>query len=152
VFWSFRVMVGLGLLMIALGAWSLWLRRGARLYEQRLFLRCVTWMGPAGLVAVLAGWITTEVGRQPWVVYGVLRTADAVSKHGVTPLACRWRCSWCPICSCSGSASPTCCGWCARGRRPSTRRRARGRAGHGRTPARPLSVPEKDATTESRED
>jgi cytochrome bd ubiquinol oxidase subunit I len=87
VFWSFRLMVGLGLLMIALGAWSLWLRRGDRLWSRRWFLRFTLWMGPAGLVAILAGWTTTEVGRQPWVVYGVLRTADAVSPHGVGPLA-----------------------------------------------------------------
>jgi cytochrome d ubiquinol oxidase subunit I len=45
------------------------------------------WMGPAGLLAVLAGWITTEVGRQPWIVYGVLRTADGASKIGAGPLA-----------------------------------------------------------------
>lgn len=90
VFWSFRLMVGLGLLMIALGAWSLWLRRKregeARLWRNRPFLRFAVWMGPAGLVAILAGWTTTEVGRQPWVVYGVLRTADAVSKHGAAEL------------------------------------------------------------------
>lgn len=86
VFWSFRVMVGLGLLMIALGAWSLWLRRGGRIYGQRLFLRSALLMGPAGLVAILAGWTTTEVGRQPWVIYGVLRTADAVSPHSATTM------------------------------------------------------------------
>jgi cytochrome d ubiquinol oxidase subunit I len=86
VFWSFRLMVGLGLLMIALGAWSLFLRRGGRLFGHRLFLRFALWMGPAGLVAILAGWVTTEVGRQPWVVYGVLRTADAVSPHGAASL------------------------------------------------------------------
>ena len=87
VFWSFRVMVGLGVLMIALGAWSLWLRRKGRIWSTRPFLRFALWMGPTGLVAILAGWTTTEVGRQPWVVYGVLRTADAVSPHGVGPLA-----------------------------------------------------------------
>ena len=87
VFWSFRVMVGLGLAMIALGVWSLWLRRGAALYRQRWFLRAAVAMGPAGLLAILAGWITTEVGRQPWVVYGLLRTADAVSPHGAAALA-----------------------------------------------------------------
>jgi cytochrome d ubiquinol oxidase subunit I len=90
VFWSFRLMVGLGLLMILLGAWSLWLRRKrggeARLWTSRPFLRFALWMGPAGLVAILAGWTTTEVGRQPWVVYGVLRTADAVSKHPASAL------------------------------------------------------------------
>ena len=86
VFWSFRLMVGLGLLMIALGAWSLFLRRGGRLFANRAFQRFALWMGPAGLVAILAGWVTTEVGRQPWVVYGVLRTADAVSPHGAVSL------------------------------------------------------------------
>jgi cytochrome d ubiquinol oxidase subunit I len=86
-FWSFRAMVGLGLAMIALGLWSLWLRRGARLFTSKPFLRAAMWMGPAGLLAVLAGWITTEVGRQPWVVYGLLRTADGVSRHGALPLA-----------------------------------------------------------------
>jgi cytochrome d ubiquinol oxidase subunit I len=85
-FWSFRLMVGLGLAMIALGLWSLWLRRGARLYADRRFQRVAVLMGPAGLVAILAGWITTEVGRQPWVVYGVMRTADAVSAHGAIPV------------------------------------------------------------------
>ncbi len=87
VFWSFRLMVGLGVLMILLGAWSLWLRRKGRIWRARAFLRFALWMGPAGLVAILAGWTTTEVGRQPWVVYGVLRTADAVSPHGAGPLA-----------------------------------------------------------------
>jgi cytochrome d ubiquinol oxidase subunit I len=87
VFWSFRTMVGLGLAMIALGLWSLWLRRGARLFTSKPFLRAAMWMGPAGLLAVLAGWITTEVGRQPWLVYGLLRTADGASPHGALPLA-----------------------------------------------------------------
>ncbi|QNA89493.1 cytochrome ubiquinol oxidase subunit I [Massilia sp. Dwa41.01b] len=87
VFWSFRTMVGLGLLMIGLGLWSLFMRRGGRLFTSRVFLRAALIMGPAGLVAILAGWITTEVGRQPWVVYGVLRTSDAVSKHGAPALA-----------------------------------------------------------------
>jgi cytochrome d ubiquinol oxidase subunit I len=78
-FWSFRIMVGLGVLMITLGLWSLWLRWRARLYEAPLFHRCVVAMGPAGFVAILAGWITTEVGRQPYTVYGLLRTAQSVS-------------------------------------------------------------------------
>jgi cytochrome bd ubiquinol oxidase subunit I len=86
VFWSFRVMVALGLLMIALGLWSAWLRWRGRLWSARAFLRCAVLMGPAGLVAIIAGWLTTEVGRQPWVVYGVLRTADAVSPHSVAEL------------------------------------------------------------------
>jgi cytochrome d ubiquinol oxidase subunit I len=79
VFWSFRVMVGLGMLMLALGLWSLLARARRRLYDWRLLHRFALLMGPAGFVAVIAGWITTEVGRQPWVIYGLLRTKDAVS-------------------------------------------------------------------------
>jgi cytochrome d ubiquinol oxidase subunit I len=79
VFWSFRLMAGLGMLMLLLAVLGLLLRRGQRLYEARWFQRFVLCMGPSGLLALLAGWITTEVGRQPWVVYGVLRTADAVA-------------------------------------------------------------------------
>ena len=79
VFWSFRLMVGLGLIMIAMGLISLLLRRGGRLYETRWFLRACVACVPAGFVALLAGWVTTEVGRQPWVIYGLLRTVDAVS-------------------------------------------------------------------------
>jgi cytochrome d ubiquinol oxidase subunit I len=87
VFFTFRVMVGLGLAMIALALWGWWLRRRATLYGARYFLRAVLVMGPSGLIAILAGWYTTEIGRQPWVVYGLLRTSDAVSAHGVAPLA-----------------------------------------------------------------
>lgn len=79
VFWSFRVMVGLGLLMIGLGAWGVFLIWRRKLFETPWFLRFAVAMGPAGFIAVLAGWMVTEIGRQPWVVYGVLRTADAVS-------------------------------------------------------------------------
>jgi cytochrome d ubiquinol oxidase subunit I len=81
VFWSFRVMVGLGLLMILLAFSGAWLLRGQRVYRSRRYLRFALTMGPAGLVAILAGWVTTEVGRQPWVIYGVMRTVDAVSAH-----------------------------------------------------------------------
>jgi cytochrome d ubiquinol oxidase subunit I len=55
----------------------LWLT--GRLFESRWFLRVLTWVSPLGFLAVLAGWFTAEVGRQPWTVYGILRTADAVS-------------------------------------------------------------------------
>ena len=78
VFWSFRIMVGMGVLMIALGICSAWLRYRRRLYHSRPFQWFALCMGPAGLIALVAGWVTTEMGRQPWVVYGVLRTADAV--------------------------------------------------------------------------
>jgi cytochrome bd ubiquinol oxidase subunit I len=81
VFWSFRLMVALGLLMIALAGIGTWLLRGGRIFGSRSYLRCALAMGPAGLLALLAGWVTTEVGRQPWVIYGVMRTADAVSAH-----------------------------------------------------------------------
>ena len=79
VFWSFRVMVGLGFLMVALGLLSLWLRWRGRMYDYRPLHYFAMAMGPAGFVAVLAGWFTTEVGRQPFTVYGLLRTADSVS-------------------------------------------------------------------------
>ena len=86
VFWTFRVMVGLGVLMITLGLWSAWARWRKRLYTLRPLLWMALLMGPAGLVAILAGWFTTEIGRQPWLVYGVMRTADGVSAHGPVPL------------------------------------------------------------------
>jgi cytochrome d ubiquinol oxidase subunit I len=79
IFWSFRMMVALGLLMFALGLWSLLARWRGRLYDWRWLHRFAVAMGPAGFVAVICGWVTTEVGRQPWVIYGLLRTKDAVS-------------------------------------------------------------------------
>ncbi|EOX3979885.1 cytochrome ubiquinol oxidase subunit I [Vibrio alginolyticus] len=82
VFWSFRIMVGLGLLMIFQSFYSIWLRKKNTLYTSRWFLKFSLFMGPSGLIAILAGWFTTEVGRQPWVVYGVQKTRDAVSAHG----------------------------------------------------------------------
>jgi len=82
IFWSFRVMAGLGMLMVLLGVVSAWLRWRGRLYQSRPFLWFALLMGPSGLVAILAGWFTTEIGRQPWVVYGLQRTRDAVSAHG----------------------------------------------------------------------
>ncbi len=82
VFWSFRVMVGLGLLMIATGLFSLWLRWRGKLYDTPLFSRWCLLMGPSGFVALLAGWFVTETGRQPFTVYGLLRTANSVSPIG----------------------------------------------------------------------
>src|SRR5688572_10956459 len=79
VFWSFRVMVALGMLMLLLGVASLVARATRRLYDSRWLLRFALVMGPAGFVAVLAGWITTEVGRQPFTIYGVMRTAESAS-------------------------------------------------------------------------
>ncbi len=79
VFWSFRVMVGAGIAMLAVGAWSLALRARKRLYDQPWLLRASVALSPIGIVAVIAGWITTEVGRQPYTVYGLLRTTDSAS-------------------------------------------------------------------------
>ena len=82
VFWAFRVMVGLGVAMIGLGAWGAWLLARGRLDQDRRFLLACVAMGPAGFASVICGWIVAEVGRQPYVIYGVLRTADAVSPVG----------------------------------------------------------------------
>lgn len=79
VFWSFRVMVGIGMLMILVGGISLWLRFRKRLYESRAFHRLALYVSPAGFVAIIAGWIVTEVGRQPYTVYGLLRTNESAS-------------------------------------------------------------------------
>jgi cytochrome d ubiquinol oxidase subunit I len=87
VFWTFRVMAGLGFLMVLLGLWSAWARWRSELFRSRLFLRFAVLMGPTGLIAILAGWLTTEIGRQPWVVYGVMRTKDAVSNHSALALS-----------------------------------------------------------------
>ncbi len=87
VFWSFRIMVGMGVLMIALGICSAWLRYRRRLYHSRPFQWFALCMGPAGLIALVAGWVTTEMGRQPWVIYGLLRTRDAVSLHSTLQMA-----------------------------------------------------------------
>jgi cytochrome d ubiquinol oxidase subunit I len=78
-FFAFRIMVGIGMIMIALGAIGavLWLR--GRLYSNRLFLQAMQFAAPLGFIAVLSGWFVAEVGRQPWTVYGILRTADSVS-------------------------------------------------------------------------
>jgi cytochrome d ubiquinol oxidase subunit I len=78
-FFAFRIMVGIGLLMLALVATSWWLRWKGRLFETPRFLTVCALAFPLGFLAVLAGWAVTEVGRQPWTVYGLLRTADSVS-------------------------------------------------------------------------
>ncbi|MBB5045456.1 cytochrome d ubiquinol oxidase subunit I [Rhodopseudomonas rhenobacensis] len=78
-FWSFRIMVGIGFLMLGLGLFSLWTRWRGTLFSSRLLHGYALVMGPAGFVAVLAGWVTTETGRQPFTVFGLLRTTDSVS-------------------------------------------------------------------------
>lgn len=82
VFFAFRGMVGLGLLLIAVGMLSLVLRARRRLYEGRWLQRVVVVMAPSGMLAMLCGWVVTEVGRQPFTVYGLLRTA-----HSTSPLS-----------------------------------------------------------------
>jgi cytochrome d ubiquinol oxidase subunit I len=78
-FFAFRVMVGCAVLMLALVVLGGWLRWRGRLYDTPMFLRLVQFAVPLGFVAVIAGWFVTEVGRQPWTVYGLFRTAESVS-------------------------------------------------------------------------
>ncbi|MGF1544512.1 MAG: cytochrome ubiquinol oxidase subunit I [Parvularculaceae bacterium] len=87
VFWSFRIMVGVGMLMALIGAVGLYLRWRRRFYAAGWFHKWALAMGPSGFVAVLAGWVTTEVGRQPYTVYGVLRTADSIAPVGAPAVA-----------------------------------------------------------------
>jgi cytochrome d ubiquinol oxidase subunit I len=86
-FFAFRVMVGLGFAMIGLGLWSLWHRWRGTLFDAAWLQRAAVLMGPAGFVALIAGWLVTEAGRQPYTVYGVLRTADSVSPLGAPAVA-----------------------------------------------------------------
>ncbi|RCK32703.1 cytochrome D ubiquinol oxidase subunit I [Thalassospira xiamenensis] len=79
VFWTFRIMVGLGLLMALLGIASLFARWRKSIYSCTWLHRFALIMGPSGFIAILAGWFTTEIGRQPWVVYGLMRTSEAGS-------------------------------------------------------------------------
>ena len=87
VFWSFRVMVGLGVAMFVTGLWSVAFRLRRRLFASRLLLKATVLMSPAGLIAVIAGWITTEAGRQPFTVYGLLTTAQSASPVGAAAVA-----------------------------------------------------------------
>lgn len=92
IFWSFRTMAGLGFLMAILAMTGLILKRRSRLFDCPLYRRFALLMGPTGFISLLAGWITTEAGRQPWVVYGVMRTSHALSpitaqEVGITLLA-----------------------------------------------------------------
>ncbi|WP_373507182.1 cytochrome ubiquinol oxidase subunit I, partial [Thiocapsa sp.] len=82
-FYAFRIMVGIGLVMLALswgGIWLMWKQRLSDPWRQpRWFLRATFLAWPSGFIAVVTGWLTAEVGRQPWVIYGIFRTADAVT-------------------------------------------------------------------------
>ncbi|RUT28585.1 cytochrome ubiquinol oxidase subunit I [Arsenicitalea aurantiaca] len=79
IFWTFRIMVAIGFAMLGVGLWSLWRRWRGKLFEDRLLHRAVLLMGPSGFLAVLAGWFTTEIGRQPFTVYGYMRTSESLS-------------------------------------------------------------------------
>jgi cytochrome bd ubiquinol oxidase subunit I len=79
VFFAFRIMVGIGFAMLGLGLWSLWLRARNQLFEAPWMHRAAILMGPTGFIALLAGWTVTEVGRQPYTVYGLLKTVDSTS-------------------------------------------------------------------------
>jgi cytochrome d ubiquinol oxidase subunit I len=79
VFYGFRVMYGIAIIMFGVAVGSLWLRWQRRLFTSRWFLRALVVMTPSGVVATLGGWYLAETGRQPWVIYGILRTIDAVS-------------------------------------------------------------------------
>jgi cytochrome d ubiquinol oxidase subunit I len=87
VFYSFKIMLALGMTMFTLAVISLWLRWHGRLYSTRWFLRALVVMTPSGLVATLGGWYTAEIGRQPFVITGLMRTADAVSPVPARTLA-----------------------------------------------------------------
>jgi cytochrome d ubiquinol oxidase subunit I len=79
VFWAFRIMVGIGFAMAGIGLWSLLARWRHKLYDWSWLHRAALLMGPAGFVAVICGWVVTEVGRQPFTIYGLLRTAQSAS-------------------------------------------------------------------------
>ena len=87
VFFAFRGMVGIGMLMLCLGLWSLWLRHKKTLYDTPIMHRVALYMGPSGFIAVLCGWVVTEVGRQPFTVYNLLRTVDSASPVSATAIS-----------------------------------------------------------------
>ncbi len=86
VFFAFRAMVGIGMLMIAIGLYGVFLWARGRLFEPTWYLRGLTYAWPLGFIAIVAGWWVTETGRQPFLVYGILRTADAVSNVSFWPV------------------------------------------------------------------
>ena len=86
VFFAFRAMVGIGMLMIAIGLYGTFLWARGRLFDTGWYLRALTYAWPLGFIAIVAGWWVTETGRQPFLVYGILRTADAVSNVSFWPV------------------------------------------------------------------
>ena len=144
IFWSFRIMAGLGMLMIAVGLWSLWLRKRGTLFQCRPFLYLALFMGPSGLIALLAGWITTEVGRQPWVVYGVMRTADAVANHSVGQLTTTLVMFVVVYFALFGTGIGYMMRLVRKGPLPHVDHSPHGGPGQARTPARPLSAADQE--------
>jgi cytochrome bd ubiquinol oxidase subunit I len=106
VFYSFRVMVGLGLLMLAVSGSGLILLYRKRLYHSRWFLRLACFAAPAGLAATIAGWCVTETGRQPWLIHGLVKTADIVS-----PLHAAHAAGFIAIIACAYAILFIGCGW-----------------------------------------
>lgn len=87
VFFAFRIMVGIGVALLGLVLWGAYLWFRGELMTNRLFLQAAAWSWPAGFIAIIAGWMVTEIGRQPWIATGVLRTADAASPLTVETVA-----------------------------------------------------------------
>jgi cytochrome d ubiquinol oxidase subunit I len=87
IFFTFRIMIGLGFLMFVLGLFSLFTRWKGSFYENKWLHRFALVMAPSGFIALICGWITTEVGRQPFTVYGLLRTTDSVSPIALPGIA-----------------------------------------------------------------
>jgi len=79
VFWTFRIMAGIGFLCLGVMIWGGYLAWKRRLFASRRYLQALVLVQPLGFVATISGWLTTEMGRQPWIVYGLMRTADGVS-------------------------------------------------------------------------
>ena len=78
-YWTFRLMIGIGMLAMAYGAWALWATRRGKIPTSKWFMRAAKVMPFAPLLAISFGWMFTELGRQPWLVFGALKTADGVS-------------------------------------------------------------------------
>lgn len=157
VFWSFRIMVGLGLLMIVLGVWGAALRWRGKLWSNKLFQRFALVMGPTGLIAILAGWYTTEIGRQPWTVYGIFRTADSVSNHSAEQLGFTLILFIVVYAAIFGTGVAYLFRLISKGPQPFEGRKAEpGGVGHERTPMRPISAAQKsdrdDATNSDERD
>lgn len=140
IFWTFRLMVAIGLLMILAGIWGLRLRIRGELYDCRRYHKFILAMGPSGLIAVLAGWVTTEMGRQPWVVYGYLRTADSASPLSAAELQLSLTLFVIVYFTLFGAGIAYMLKLVSKGPLSTAGRGIEGGAGRMRTPARPLSA------------